>query len=43
MDKDKLMLADGTEITLEGSQGIGVLLFSAESRYGRIHMGTNDA
>lgn len=32
MDKDKLMLADGTEITLEGSQGIGVLLFSAESR-----------
>lgn len=32
MDKDKLVLADGTEITLEGSQGIGVLLFSAESR-----------
>lgn len=32
MDKDKLVLADGTEITLEGSQGIGTLLIGAASR-----------
>jgi hypothetical protein len=32
MDKDKLVLTDGTEITLEGSQGIGTLLIGTESR-----------
>ena len=32
MDKDKLVLCDGTEITLEGSQGIGTLLIGATSR-----------
>lgn len=32
MDNDKLVLADGTEITLEDSQGIGTLVIGAESR-----------
>ena len=32
MDKDKLVLADGTEITLEDSQGIGTLVIGTESR-----------
>jgi hypothetical protein len=32
MDGDKLVLADGTEITLEDSQGIGTLVIGAASR-----------
>lgn len=32
MSKDKLVLADGTEITLETSQGIGALQIRAESK-----------
>ena len=32
MDKEKLVLADGTEIGLEDSQGIGTLVIGAESR-----------
>jgi hypothetical protein len=32
MDKDKLVLADGTEITLEDSQGIGTLVIGEASR-----------
>ena len=31
-DKDKLVLADGTQITLESSRGIGELHVNAESR-----------
>ncbi len=32
MDKEKLVLADGTEIALEDSQGVGTLVIGAESR-----------
>ncbi len=32
MSKDKLVLADGTEIILESSQGIGTLCVNAESK-----------
>lgn len=32
MDKDKLVLADGTEVELESSQGIGALHVNVESK-----------